>query len=306
MACCSPPPAPIPLPTGRCRRSIPTSAIARSSKTCRWSARANLVFGLHVHVGIEDRNTAIHIMNSMRYFLPHILALSTNSPFWMGMRDRLQVLSLQGLRALSAHRHSRRLRQLGRLRDLRQPAHQDQLHRQRQENLVGHPAASLLQHAGSARLRHSHAARRDHRHRGAHPGDRRHALQAARRQQELPAFTAARSSWRTSSAPARYGLDGKLIDFGKAGRSPGARADAANILDLIDDVVDELGRRDEIDYIHQMLEDGHRRRPPVEGLRRNRRSEEGGRLHGRRDATSACSSRPRRTESASHLERERS
>src|SRR5690242_4910399 len=49
-------------------------------------ARANLVFGLHVHVGIEDRNQAIHIMNSMRYFLPHILALSTNSPFWMGMQ----------------------------------------------------------------------------------------------------------------------------------------------------------------------------------------------------------------------------
>src|SRR5215475_6804953 len=48
-------------------------------------ARANLVFGLHVHIGIEDRNTAIHIMNSMRYFLPHILALSSNSPFWMGM-----------------------------------------------------------------------------------------------------------------------------------------------------------------------------------------------------------------------------
>src|SRR6516164_10070669 len=48
-------------------------------------ARANLVFGLHVHVGIEDRNTAIHIMNSMRYFLPHILALSSNSPFWLGM-----------------------------------------------------------------------------------------------------------------------------------------------------------------------------------------------------------------------------
>src|SRR5271168_4586254 len=48
-------------------------------------ARANLVFGLHVHVGIEDRNTSIHIMNSMRYFLPHILALSSNSPFWMGI-----------------------------------------------------------------------------------------------------------------------------------------------------------------------------------------------------------------------------
>src|ERR1700690_1049210 len=48
-------------------------------------ARANLIFGLHVHVGIEDREAAIRIMNSMRYFLPHILALSTNSPFWLGM-----------------------------------------------------------------------------------------------------------------------------------------------------------------------------------------------------------------------------
>ncbi len=48
-------------------------------------ARANLIFGLHVHVGIEDREAAIRIMNSLRYFLPHILALSTNSPFWLGM-----------------------------------------------------------------------------------------------------------------------------------------------------------------------------------------------------------------------------
>jgi carboxylate-amine ligase len=48
-------------------------------------ARSNLIFGLHVHVGIEDREAAIHIMNSMRYFLPHVLALSTNSPFWLGM-----------------------------------------------------------------------------------------------------------------------------------------------------------------------------------------------------------------------------
>jgi glutamate---cysteine ligase / carboxylate-amine ligase len=48
-------------------------------------ARSNLIFGLHVHVGIEDREAAIRIMNSLRYFLPHILALSTNSPFWLGM-----------------------------------------------------------------------------------------------------------------------------------------------------------------------------------------------------------------------------
>ena len=48
------------------------------------AARSNLIFGLHVHVGISDKNTAIHIMNTVRYFLPHIYALSTNSPFWEG------------------------------------------------------------------------------------------------------------------------------------------------------------------------------------------------------------------------------
>src|SRR5213595_44220 len=47
-------------------------------------ARANLIFGLHVHVGIPDREEAIQLMNQARYFLPHIYALSTNSPFWLG------------------------------------------------------------------------------------------------------------------------------------------------------------------------------------------------------------------------------
>ncbi|MBH2003758.1 MAG: carboxylate-amine ligase [Sphingobacteriia bacterium] len=46
------------------------------------AARSNLIFGLHVHVGMEDRKMAIHIANTARYFLPHVYALSTNSPFW--------------------------------------------------------------------------------------------------------------------------------------------------------------------------------------------------------------------------------
>lgn len=45
-------------------------------------ARANLIFGLHVHVAIEDDETRLQIMNAVRYFLPHIFALSVNSPFW--------------------------------------------------------------------------------------------------------------------------------------------------------------------------------------------------------------------------------
>ncbi|MEM8884842.1 MAG: carboxylate-amine ligase [Planctomycetota bacterium] len=47
-------------------------------------ARANVVFGLHVHVGIEDKETLIHVFNMARYFVPHIMALSVNSPFWCG------------------------------------------------------------------------------------------------------------------------------------------------------------------------------------------------------------------------------
>jgi len=48
------------------------------------AARSNLIFGLHVHVGMESREMAVHIANSARYFLPHVFALSTNSPFWLG------------------------------------------------------------------------------------------------------------------------------------------------------------------------------------------------------------------------------
>jgi glutamate---cysteine ligase / carboxylate-amine ligase len=47
-------------------------------------ARANLIFGLHVHVAIEDNETRLQIMNAARYFLPHVFALSVNSPFWCG------------------------------------------------------------------------------------------------------------------------------------------------------------------------------------------------------------------------------
>lgn len=53
-------------------------------KELQEAARSNLIFGLHVHVGMENREMAMHIANSTRYFLPHIYALSTNSPFWEG------------------------------------------------------------------------------------------------------------------------------------------------------------------------------------------------------------------------------
>src|ERR671932_1101664 len=53
-------------------------------------ARSLLIFGLHVHVGVADRERQRHIMNAARYFLPHVLALSTSSPFWMGVNSGLK------------------------------------------------------------------------------------------------------------------------------------------------------------------------------------------------------------------------
>src|SRR5438128_3795986 len=88
-------------------------------------ARVNLIFGLHVHVGIPDREEAIDIMNQARYFLPHIYALSVNSPFWLGQNTGLKAY----LRTLPAHRHSRRLRKPERIRGLSETARCHKLHR---------------------------------------------------------------------------------------------------------------------------------------------------------------------------------
>jgi carboxylate-amine ligase len=63
-------------------------------------ARRMLAFGLNVHIGVEDRELAIDIMNTMRYVLPHILSLSTSSPFWAGRNTGLKSYRTVLLNAL--------------------------------------------------------------------------------------------------------------------------------------------------------------------------------------------------------------
>ncbi len=53
-------------------------------------ARRLLCFGLRVHIGVEDRELAVDVMNSMRYLLPHILCLANSSPFWVGRKTGLK------------------------------------------------------------------------------------------------------------------------------------------------------------------------------------------------------------------------
>ncbi len=217
-------------------------------------ARANLVFGLHVHIGIEDRNTAIHIMNSMRYFLPHILALSTNSPFWMGMNtgfksyrckvfERFPRTNIPDVFANWAE-YENFVALLVKTNcidngkkiwwDIRPHPFFNTLEVRvcdipmRLDETVA--IAALIQ-ATVAMLYKLHAANKSYRIYGR-------AL-------------IMENKFRAS----RYGLDGKLIDFGKEEEVP-VRDLMLEYLALIDDVVDELGSREEINYIHQMLKMG--------------------------------------------------
>jgi carboxylate-amine ligase len=53
-------------------------------------ARRLLAFGMHVHIGVEDRDLAMDVMNAMRYLLPHMLCLANSSPFWVGKNTGLK------------------------------------------------------------------------------------------------------------------------------------------------------------------------------------------------------------------------
>jgi len=57
-------------------------------------ARRLLICGMHVHVGLDDDEMRIDLMNQASYFLPHILALSTSSPFWQGADTGLKSYRL--------------------------------------------------------------------------------------------------------------------------------------------------------------------------------------------------------------------
>lgn len=63
-------------------------------------ARRLVICGMHVHVGIEDPELRIDLMNGVSYFLPHLLALSTSSPFWHGLESGLKSYRISVFRSL--------------------------------------------------------------------------------------------------------------------------------------------------------------------------------------------------------------
>ncbi len=217
-------------------------------------ARANLIFGLHVHIGVEDRETAIHLMNAARYFVPHILALSTNSPFWVGMKTGLKSYRCKVFDKFprtnlpdffpSWGEYENFIKVLVKTNcidnpkkiwwDIRPHPNFDTLEFRvcdiplRAEETVA--LAALIQ-ATVAKLYKLYAANQ--------------SFRIYRRSLLME------NKWRA----ARYGIHGKLIDFGKQTEVP-FRDLMHEYLAFVDDVVDELESREEINYIHKILEMG--------------------------------------------------
>ncbi len=173
-------------------------------------ARANLIFGLHVHVGIPDREEAIDIMNQARYFLPHLYALSVNSPFWLG-----QDTGLKAYRQMIFERFPR----------------------------TGIPDAfeSLSEYEDYLKLLVSTNC----------IDNAKKIWWDIRLHRSYPRRLIDENRWRAS----RYGLDGKLIDFGRKCEMD-ERELLHEMLEFIATEVDELGSQSEIAHIERIMTEG--------------------------------------------------
>ena len=218
-------------------------------------ARANLIFGLHVHVGIEDRETTIHVMNQARYFLPHLLALSANSPFWQGMKTGLKSYRCKVFDKFPRTNIPDTYSSWSEFENFVNLLIKTNCIDNAKKiwwDIRPHPFFSTLEfrvcdipmrldetialaaliQATIAKLYKLHS-----RNQGFRMYGRSLIME---------------NKWRA----ARYGLEGKLIDFGK--ETEVAERDLIyEYLEFVDDVVDELESREEIDYIHQVLKMGN-------------------------------------------------
>ena len=218
------------------------------------AARSNLIFGLHVHVGIDSRQTAVEIMNTVRYLLPHIFALSTNSPFWLGRNTgyksyRTKVFDKFPRTGIpenfgSASEFDEYVALLVKTNcidnakkiwwDLRiHPVYNTVEFRicdvpMRMDETIALAAIMQAVVAKQFKLMQKNLSFRTY----------KRAL-------------INENKWRA----ARYGIQGKLIDFGKEEEVP-FEILVNELIEFVDDVVDELNCRDEVNYLREILKMG--------------------------------------------------
>lgn len=218
------------------------------------AARRLLIFGMHVHVGVPDMETGMKLQNVARYFLPHLLALSTSSPFWMGRNTgfksyRSLIFSnfprtgIPGFFASHAEfeRYVALLVKTGCI-DNGKKIWWD---------VRPHPFF------GTIEVRVCDMATRV---------DEAAALAALIQAifvklyllfeknltfRVYPLALLNENKWRA----VRYGIDGEIIDFGKEKAVP-ARDLLPELLEFVDDVLDLLGSRSVVGYVERILQEG--------------------------------------------------
>jgi glutamate---cysteine ligase / carboxylate-amine ligase len=217
-------------------------------------ARSLLIFGMHVHVAVPDRTTMIDLMNMVRYFLPHLLALSTSSPFWMGRNTGLKSFRTTVFRRFprtgipdhfdSWSEYEDYVGLLIKLRcidnakkiwwDVRPHPIFGTLEFRicdvtpRIEDAI---AIAALAQAIVVKLHYLYTKNMGYR--------------------MYPRALVEENKWRA----ARWGVEGNLIDFGKQAEVP-MRELGEELLDFVDDVVDDLGSRDSLAPIERILREG--------------------------------------------------
>jgi carboxylate-amine ligase len=217
-------------------------------------ARSLLIFGLHVHVGVADPERAIHIMNAARYFLPHVLALTTSSPFWMGHNTGLKSYRSEVFKKFprtDIPDHFDSHASFQRYIDLLIRTNCIDNGKKIWWDVRPHPFFPTLEFRicdiptrvddtiAIAALFQAIVAKLNK------LIDKNLGFRLYRR------MLIQENKWRA----VRWGLDGKMVDFGKQKEVP-VRDLVLELLDFVDDVLDELDSRKEVEHIHTILDRG--------------------------------------------------
>ena len=217
-------------------------------------ARSLLIFGVHVHVQVEDLDRRINIMNAARYFLPHVLAMTTSSPFWLGFNTGLKSYRSEIFKKFprtDIPDHFESNQQFQSYVDLLVKMNCMQDATKIWWDIRPHPLFPTLEFRicdiptrvddtiAVAALFQAIVAKL-YTLMDKNLGFR---LYHRRLIQE--------NKWRA----VRYGLDGKLLDLGKQKEVP-VKDLIRELLEFVDDVVDELDSRKEIEHIHTILDRG--------------------------------------------------
>ncbi len=233
----------------------PLERYMQTHKDMQVLAQQLLIFGTHVHIGIEDREFLVDAMNVARYMLPHILCLSSSSPFWMGRDTGLKSYRSVIFRNFPRTGIPRTFQSWADLTylldtlvrtnsipdgtkiwwDVRPNWKYPTLEFRICDVCTRVDEAVCVAAILQAIVAKIWKLRRDNMTFRVYPTD-----------------LIEENKWRA----VRHGLDGKLIDFGKQEELPARDLIRELIEWFIGDVVDELGTRKEVEYAFRILEEG--------------------------------------------------